>query len=187
MVYKMQLTLVKGHLVSHEIYSHGLTREWKYIYLHGQYANIQKDILRTSRIRGYLLTIVFGNIPCSSFHLDHRRSITSKIETSWIGKQCKLTAVMGPLFHRDLITSYWTESESTQYVWTTRENRMEVFRILSATLLELINITINHLSKNCLPLPLGIIYIHTNKVIKALLSTGRTYLNFIFRTKELLR
>ena len=51
-MYKMQLTLVMGPLVPHEIYFHGKTREWKYIYLYGQYGNIGKDILCTSRIQG---------------------------------------------------------------------------------------------------------------------------------------
>ena len=47
--------------------------------------------------------------------------------------RCKLTVV----FHRDLIPSQWTESESTLYVWPTRENLMEFFRTLSTTLLAL--------------------------------------------------
>ena len=43
-----------------------------------------------------------------------------------------------PCSTRDLIPSQWAESESTLYVWMTRENRMEIFRILSATLLALL-------------------------------------------------
>ena len=60
-VYDVQNATYSSHgpLVPHEIYPHGYTREWKYVYPYGQYANIRKDILRTSRIRGNLLTIAF--------------------------------------------------------------------------------------------------------------------------------
>ena len=38
MMYKMQLSLVTGPLVPHEIYSHGSTRD-----MYGQHANIRKE------------------------------------------------------------------------------------------------------------------------------------------------
>ena len=48
--------------------------------------------------------------------------------------RCKLTEVTGPLVPLEILSH---ESESTLYVWMTTENRMDIFRILSATLLAL--------------------------------------------------
>ena len=48
--------------------------------------------------------------------------------------RCKLLEVTGPLVPLEILSH---ESESTLYVWTTRENRMDIFRSLSATLLAL--------------------------------------------------
>ena len=44
-----------------------------------------------------------------------------------------------PCSTRDPIPSQWTESKNTLHVLTTRENRMEIFRNLSAKLLALFN------------------------------------------------